>query len=78
MPAVASFSSAEVTQRSAAIDYATEVVADLPRLSKLVVLFHYVEHMTLPEIALALDLPEPRVRRVHDEAVRRIRAGLAL
>lgn len=78
MPAVASFSSAGVTQRSAAIDYAAEVLENLPRLSKLVMLFLYVERMSFAEIALALNLSENRVRHVHDEAVRRIRSGLAL
>lgn len=78
MPAVAAFSSAEVTQRSAATDYAAEVLENLPRLSKLVMLFAYVERMTFPEIALALNLSETRVRHVHNEAVRRIKSGLAI
>lgn len=78
MPASFLLEDPAVTQRSAATDYAVDVLGQLPRLSRQVLALHYVERMTMAEIAQALGLSEVRVRRVHDQALARVKSGLAL
>lgn len=78
MPASFMLSDAELTQRSAAVDYAMQVIEQLPRLSRTVMALHYVERMTLAEIGEALGVGEARARNVHDAALARIKTGLAL
>ena len=77
MPAIEILPPDAVTQRSAATDYAIEVINSLPRLARLVLLFSYCEGMTMAEIGTALGVVESRVRRVHDEALRQVQIALA-
>ncbi len=66
-----------VTQRTAATDHAIDIINALPHLPRLVLLFTYCEGMTTHEIARSLGVAEPRVRVMHDEALRQLKVSLA-
>jgi DNA-directed RNA polymerase specialized sigma subunit len=52
-------------------------VKNLPERERLVLNLSYHEELTLKEIALVLDEPEPRVSRIHASAILHLRSELS-
>jgi RNA polymerase sigma factor FliA len=52
-------------------------IRNLPERERLVLNFSYHEELTLKEIALVLDEPEPRVSRIHASAILHLRSELS-
>ena len=44
----------------------------LPRIERLVLVLHYFEGLTMAEIAVVLELPEPHVNQLHTELLTRL------
>jgi len=55
------------------IDQVAQFIEHLPDLSKKVLALHYCEKMTLPEVALSVDLPQDRVVQIHERAFQELR-----
>jgi RNA polymerase sigma factor (sigma-70 family) len=76
MTTVENLSLHTVSRRSAATDFAIDVINELPHVLRLVLLFTYCEGMTIREIARSLGINEVRVRDLHDEAMRQLQSNL--
>jgi RNA polymerase sigma factor for flagellar operon FliA len=58
-------------------DRIAEALENLPEREKLVIALYYYENLEWSEIAEVLRVPEPRVSKLHTNAVLRVRAHLA-
>ena len=55
----------------------TDAIRNLPERERLVLNFSFYEELTLKEIALVLDEPEPRVLQIHASAILYLRSELS-
>ena len=64
-------------QRADLKERLADAIRNLPERDRLVLNLSYYEELTLNEIALVLDEPEPRVSRIHASAILHLRSELS-
>jgi RNA polymerase sigma factor for flagellar operon FliA len=64
-------------QRADLKERLADAIRNLPERERLVLNLSYYEELTLKEIALVLDEPEPRVSRIHASAILHLRSELS-
>ena len=51
------------------LDCLAEGIDDLPTTERVIISLFYYENLTIQEIALVLEIPEPEVSKIHHETV---------
>jgi RNA polymerase sigma factor for flagellar operon FliA len=64
-------------QRADLKERLADAIINLPERERLILNLSYYEELTLKEIALVLDEPEPRVSRIHASAILHLRSELS-
>jgi RNA polymerase sigma factor for flagellar operon FliA len=63
------FISPEKMEKENWLDCIAEGIDDLPTTERVVISLFYYENLTVQEIALVLEMPEPEVSKIHHETV---------
>ena len=67
-----------VVEKGRLLQILTQAINELPESERLVISLHYVEELTVKEIATVLRMGEWRVLQLHTKAVLRLRTRLRL